>query len=432
MYSKKYLLIIALILVFQLSLLIFTDIKFFEDDEWTFYFSAENFSKGRFSLTDSEYKAQRALARIYSARYNTGNFTQYRQRNDGFWVSEKPAGYPLILSIFHRYNAPRLPNIILLILMPLSVFLLKNEFFNERERFYTAVLVIVCPLVLISSSRFYMVDFFSFSLTVIGFSCFLSAVSYQNKQVFNCLLSFISGISLSLSSFARIIGYGNVFIIIIFILFFSKKAGWKKTSSVLLFFLLGIFVFLLPNAVYNYRVLGNVLQNPYHVGDMPLKIPKNCFSFQYFINGDPPYPFLYIFRNIITSPQIIFLAMPAIMFMLAGIYIFYKEKDRRVLVFLLLVFASIFALFIQFYRVSTVNYLWNGRPYLQGFFPVAVFSAVFLSWIRSKIRIILLFMLIFSGYCLFFDFLYNNHQDPYYLGIEQLWNMDQRTKARTR
>ncbi len=429
MYRKSHVIIISFFIAFQISLLIFTEIKFFEDDEWTFYFAAENYSKGRFSITGEEYLAQQAIARVRSEKYNSDNFTQYRQRKDGFWVSEKPPGYPLILSVFHYHSIPKLPNILLFIAMGYAFYFIKNDYLSVRERFYTSVLVMTCPLVLIASSRFYMVDFFSFSLSGLGFATFLGAVSLYKNRLYNILLGFASGIFISLSSFSRITGYGNAIFIAVFILLFIRKAGRKRIITILIFFIIGVMVFLIPNAVYNYRVLGGVFQNSYFIGDMPLKIPKNCFSFQYLFSGEPPHPFFYVFRNIITSPQIIMVAMPAILFMFPGICTFFRKKDKRIMLFLLLVFGAIFGLYLQFYRVSTVNYLWNARPYLQGFFPVAVFSGVFLSRLRRDYRVIILITLIFIGYGLFFDFLYNNNQDPYYLGIKNLWHIDQRTRT---
>lgn len=431
MYRKSHLLVILFLVIFHMSLLLFTDIKFFEDDEVTFYFAAENYAKQRWSISEEEYEAQRVVARTLKDRFNRDNFTQYRKREDGFWVSEKPAGYPLVLSFFHYYGMPRVPNMVLFIILAFAVYLVPNDFFTVKERFYTALLILSCPLVLISSSRFYMVDFFSFATSAIGFVCFFRAVSYSRGLKPGMLYAFLSGVFISLSSFSRITGYANAILIVFFfcLVIFTKSARIKLPvlGLSLLSFIAGILVFLIPNAIYNHKVLGSVFQNPYHIGDMALKIPKHCFSFQYFTSGEPPHPFFYIFRNIITSPQIIILSMPAIIFIFAGIYDFYRNKDKKVLLLLFLVFLSVFGLFLQFYRVSTVNYLWNARPYMQGYFPVAVFSALFISRLRARYRIILTITLIAIGYCMCLDFLYSNHQDPYRLGIAELWHMDQRT-----
>ena len=414
--------ILACLLLFPLIVLVFTDIRFFEPDEWTYYFTAKNFANHDFSITHQQYKQQKTFALKHARKYNKHHFTQYRLREDGRYISEKPAGYPLVVCLLQALGLEKLPNLLLYAAAVLALYLLPDNLFIRRERLCMAVLLAVCPLVLISLSRFYMADFFAFALTAVGVSFVLNSV-YRAPSRWSLPFAALAGACLAYSGFCRITNYAFLPVTGVFLLLHLWHRRSRRVVFLLLAFCLGAGVVLLVNALYNQLVLGGLLLTPYRVGAMALKIPQHCFAFQYLYAGKPQYPLLIIGRNLVKMPQILLLAMPAGIFLLPGLARALRMKRPRLLLYLLLLLAAVFGLFLQFYRVSTTCYLWNARPYLQGFLPIAMIGGLFFSDLNRRKTILLLLVMVLLGYALFFTFLYDNHQDPFGLGIAPIWNI---------
>lgn len=413
MYKKKHILILSIIILTQVFLIFFSDIKFFDIKELNYYYTSENFSKMRWSITDREYLSQRIVSGRYQEKYNIGDFDGYKMREDGFYVSHMQAGYPLVLAVFHYFNNAQILNIIILILLIFAIYYIPNDFFNIGERFYIGVFTAISPILLISSSRVYMPDFFAFALSVIGFSLFFCVVSYNKNRIIASSLSFLSGLCFMLSSFSNSEYYVNIVLIIIFFFVFYKKFDIVSFFSSILCFLLGFTAILSINLIYNHKILFDTLNI---AGDIGMR--SDFFNHSAFIS------LMLILKTFIESLETVLISIPFIIFAPAGIFYFNKNKDKRILILLLLVFSSGFGILIQSHEIYSYAYIQSGLPYLLILYPMTIFAGTLIYQLRFEYKLILLITLLFIGFCIYFNFIYTLSQDPFNLGISNIWHLE--------
>jgi len=262
--SRKKLIVIILFLLTAIFLFLQPS-HFLEPDEWAYYFSAQNFSRGEYKITEEKYRRLQAAAKESAAEIGGSHFTQYRKMPDGTRVTEKPPGYILLLAFFTLLGAPLLLNVLAAAAALASLYYFCSRIFDEDTAFLASILFLFTPISLIFYYRIYLADFAACCLLTSGLLLSLIPLNEEKNGGANrpCLFFLLGGTALGISLLIRFFNFIPV-IPLVCVLVFRWIRFWRGKNRIsivkeILSFAPGIFLFLSVLLFNNLWMFGSVL-----------------------------------------------------------------------------------------------------------------------------------------------------------------------------
>lgn len=112
-------------------------------DPWAYELAAQNFSQGKWLLSNDEVAAARTEFDLRGAR-----LTQYIQIGPDSWTFRQSPGHPLQMALFLFTGWPQLANIILVILAIVILYPLLTAWYSERLAFFGITILLWTPILL--------------------------------------------------------------------------------------------------------------------------------------------------------------------------------------------------------------------------------------------------------------------------------------------
>jgi len=280
------------------------------------------------------------------------------------------------------------------LLLILTTFIVGRTFFSTRTALYSAILLSVSPIELLSSQKIWAEDMLSFFVIVAVF------LYYIGKERNSYLLSFLSGIGAGLAALTK--PSGNITLLIILgyeayynlHVFFKPKTVLRLTNKRIILVFLGSFILIsIPWYYQIFRNYSTLFYMPHLIKPELL----NQVPWFKFVFNRPWYMYLI---NIPFQNPILFLIYPSI------IWIFIQrsnvcEGTREKKIILLIWIA---AFFICFWTAKVGREL---RYILPAYPAIALLSAEFLNSIQKRlghksnpfiVNIVVITIIIFSGW----------------------------------
>jgi hypothetical protein len=226
-------------------------------DPWAYAFAIENFSQGRWVVTDEEAAAGRMEARLRG-----GHMTQYVSVGPNRWALEKAPGFPLLAVPFRWLGAPQLTNSVLAVLAAATLYALVTQQYDEGLACGTVALFLLTPMSLVALRDVWMDSFAAGAVPLIGGALYALHLLRRNSRI-GLALTFGAGLVLGWSAVVRLtnaplIGICGLHLLIDAWRAPRRRQGWITVAV----FALGVALALGVLIAYNLAVFGR----PFDVG----------------------------------------------------------------------------------------------------------------------------------------------------------------------
>jgi len=424
-YVNIYRVITAIGLIVAVCLSLAIPAHLMEPDDWSYYYAIHNFADGKLVVNDEVHNAQSS-----ETQTQVGHFIDYVNVGANKWALEKAPGYVFYDVPFELMGIPRWGNALLALGVAFVMFLLLRRLRDEKTACIGTLLMLFTPVSLVMLNRSYMDTFAAGAFLVMGGGLYIYWAMERARlnRIAGAGLLFTAFLLISWSVVTR---YTNVAIAVFFALHFAflvmstvikrVKTNLKVEIPVALF---GIGIPLAVLLFYDKAVFGSPFDYGYKYtsGDI-------TFAFQHI--GELTRSGQSVFWNIIKTnlqiaPRDLIVGFPLLIIVLIGLcFGLYQLLSARrykneinttpsqgkktgldIILLLLGWFVGGFLLYLLYEWTANTGmgsrpFIVYARFYFPGLFPLAVFSALFLSKLRAKIGLGITAALIIVGAILY-------------------------------
>ncbi len=410
-----------------------------DPDDWAYYYAAQNFAEGQYTVDDQTHSQQ-----VSDAQSQGGQLIQYVEISDNTWALEKAPGYVLYLIPFELLGIPRYGNVLLALGMVIVTFILLKRLRDEKAAMIGSLLMLFTPVAMVMLNRTYMDTYASLAFLVMGGGLYLY-YHLERKNLSRWKGGTLLALALFLIGWSVVSRYTNatVAVVLALHLMVTRVIEWRRGDRTglryeILPVVLGIGLSVLALGLYDYLVFGSPLRYGYNYTRFDIS-----FAYQYLgqVNqSGQSIPLQIILNNLRSAPRAFLAGYPLLAAGIPalGVVLYHKfagffrkgkalgawsslrtELSWDVLLVLIGWFIGVFFLYLMYEWTADFQgggaFITFDRFYLPGLFPVAVIGALVLARLPYKLYIPATLLVLAFGSAVYAQWAYNLNILPNWL-----------------